>query len=551
MSNLVKANIGGGVGLQVQRQSFHTAGRFWTFWEDSGANGAYFSSSIDGTIWAARTQFSVYGGFSDVIGRKLSVAYRAPYVHVVYAYNGGGFNSDLRYRRGTPQLNGTIVWTAEQLVGVAMNDMPFIAVDTNGFAWVSCSVINALQLDSRTYKNSMTDGTWITDVGFPYTIQTLGGTFNTVILVPLTNGNMMAIVTNDNLQTARSRRWTAGVWGAEKATTKIPFWAYMASAVAIGDDVHLVFETGPGGNPLWHTINSASSDTWSAEVQLHPNLNTEGWAILSSDESRNDVHVFYNVSQFHVNTPNIYHATWNSSIWSSVELFQWESPNVVTRANAYDRILDGYIGVAFTENLGPVDIKHAFLYQPIPVVTTNIGFEFGLTPALGTIIPFGVGTTGLNFQQLLSGLSSGTMYYFRAYATSGAGSTVGTTLSFTTILGGISIQLHANTPTEVTENQGRVHGTIIEDGDGYVNIRFNYGGDRNYGQNTQWIVNKHKGDTVDELLTNLSPGKSTHYRLEGVGQAGHAFSNDQAINTFDLDSALMFVAEQDLHILLE
>ena len=62
----------------------------------------------------------------------------------------------------------------------------------------------------------------------------------------------------------------------------------------------------------------------------------------------------------------------------------------------------------------------------------NCGFEWGETVAYGNTTPTQSRTTGQTFAQAISGLTPGTTYHFRAFATNDAGTSYGDDETFTT-----------------------------------------------------------------------------------------------------------------------
>ncbi|GAH88710.1 unnamed protein product, partial [marine sediment metagenome] len=71
----------------------------------------------------------------------------------------------------------------------------------------------------------------------------------------------------------------------------------------------------------------------------------------------------------------------------------------------------------------------------------DCGFEWGETVAYGNTTPTQTRTTGQTFAQAISGLSPGTLYHFRAFATNETGTSYSADSTFTTI----------GTPTATTD----------------------------------------------------------------------------------------------------
>jgi hypothetical protein len=60
----------------------------------------------------------------------------------------------------------------------------------------------------------------------------------------------------------------------------------------------------------------------------------------------------------------------------------------------------------------------------------DCGFEWGLTIAYGNTTPTTSQITGDNFSQVITGLTSGTVYHFRAFATNSVGTSYGNDEAF-------------------------------------------------------------------------------------------------------------------------
>ncbi|MBA7691376.1 hypothetical protein ES703_99919 [subsurface metagenome] len=72
------------------------------------------------------------------------------------------------------------------------------------------------------------------------------------------------------------------------------------------------------------------------------------------------------------------------------------------------------------------------------------GFEWGETVAYGNTTPTQSKTTGQTFSRLITGLSLGTIYHFRAFATNLAGTSYGADRAFTTRENGLSAPIKIN-----------------------------------------------------------------------------------------------------------
>ena len=213
-----------------QRKIFYANGRFWVFYFDNGY--IYYRSSNDGISWSDAIQLRSVNNPYD-----FSLWFDGQYLHYV-CIDG----QNIYYRRGIPNPDGSITWSAdEQLVLTSSESIkfPFIAVDSFGYPWIVYII--------RTYgavmavKSSRNDGVWETESGFPQSLDGFGHPNVAGSIIPLTNGKMLAIYTEYS-GLIYARAWDGSSW-LSKASTIYNIIVNPAyhSAVAQGDDAHVVF----------------------------------------------------------------------------------------------------------------------------------------------------------------------------------------------------------------------------------------------------------------------------------------------------------------------
>lgn len=100
-----------------QRKTFYGASRFWVFY-DNGTDLVY-KSSLDGATWTLATV--LVAGLTD--SKNFSLWWDSTYIHFTYA--SGVVDSDLHYRRGLPNEDGTITLGAEQLSPVTIGQSTY------------------------------------------------------------------------------------------------------------------------------------------------------------------------------------------------------------------------------------------------------------------------------------------------------------------------------------------------------------------------------------------------------------------------------------------
>jgi hypothetical protein len=89
-----------------QRKTFYAKGRFWVFY--ASGYSIYYSSSVDGVNWATPTFVE---GLQYNYGESFDLHFDGTYVHLTWIYG-----NELRYKRGTPNSDGTITWGDIQYV---------------------------------------------------------------------------------------------------------------------------------------------------------------------------------------------------------------------------------------------------------------------------------------------------------------------------------------------------------------------------------------------------------------------------------------------------
>lgn len=243
------ASNGWAVNYPKQRKVFRMAGLVWVFYSD-GANGV-FRTSANGVDWSAPTRFAADGHF----GHRFGGWFDGEYFH--YALCTSALGADVHYRRGKPQEDGSIAWSApQQTVHDTPSNMnvlyPKVAVDANGFPWVSFmqlvyQVPNTPPYDALVIKAATNDGTWTTAPDFPFTIvhKTVEG-YPDPVGAPLDNGKILWFYNthlNDQFVYA-ARCWNGTVWEDEEVVVNPGSPYSFFNVVSDGADVHVVHGAG-------------------------------------------------------------------------------------------------------------------------------------------------------------------------------------------------------------------------------------------------------------------------------------------------------------------
>ncbi len=343
------------------RKGFYAEGLFWAFYSDGTNAGWEFSA--DGTTWVGA--FTSIGACTK--GYRFSIWFDGTYVHYV-RYDGVTY--DLFYRRGVPENDGTITWSAaEQTVhNGTSNDRyttPCITVDTGGFAW-----IGSLYYDGAGHpvvlKNSENDGTWTTD--FVYELSATNDTSFNVCPVPLTGGKVYVIYCR-NSQAPLGNLWNGAAWVGEEndlADYNISF-GYLFSAVALEDNVHLVY-TKVSSYQIRHNERVWGVGWDAADVLVQDSVLSATGPALSADSSTGDLYCFWASSA----TDHVYYKKYDAG-WD-VDPTDWidettDDINADNLASSFYMDYGGYIGLLYVTKLAsPFNVRFAFLQTPAPPV---------------------------------------------------------------------------------------------------------------------------------------------------------------------------------------
>jgi hypothetical protein len=363
-----------------QRKTFYANGRFWVFYSD-GTNMVYCTST-DGSTWTSATTVR-----AAIQGILFSVWFDGTYLHYAYAYA-----SSIYYRRGIPNSDGSITWSAaEQTVSTKYNyaSYPMISVDSNGYAWIGYIEYTGSYWYPYVIKSGNNDGTWgTTPSGFPYQLSTTSNTDWKVSVVPLTSGKMLAVYALSNA-IVKARRWTGSAWDTEVATTSAISQGYYYSAVAQGDDVHLTFHKATTYDIIYVKY-TYSTNSFGTETTLVAGATSSSAPVISINPSTNDLYVFAATKT--TGTPSdwtadhIYYIkyTASSGTWGSWTDWIDETNELLyhaARLSCFYKSYDSKIGLVYmTKTASPYNVKFAYL-SLVAAVTVTVTDSVGLSDA--------------------------------------------------------------------------------------------------------------------------------------------------------------------------
>jgi len=354
-----------------QRKGFYANGRFWVFY----SNGTYlvYKTSIDGTTWGAETVIRASTDGSDT-----SIWFDGTYFH--YAWSSGATNVALMYRRGLPNSDGTITWSAaEQTVIAAVSTdryrFPSICVDSTGHPWIIYRYLTTGITSGNAYiiTSSTTDGTWSTASGFPYVLNATNGYWKLTV-VPLTSSKVLALYTIAGA-VIRVRAWSGTAWNAEVTTTSSENGGYYWSAVAQSDNVHLAF---PQASTyiLIYTMFSYTSNSFGAETQIQAATTSTTATVISIDPSTNNLYYFWEGSPTanHIYYKKCVSGTWdtNPTDW----ITETETLTSNYKLTCFYNVYGGYIGLLYmTLTASPYNVKFAYLTITVGGVTYPVSIS--------------------------------------------------------------------------------------------------------------------------------------------------------------------------------
>jgi hypothetical protein len=163
---------------------------------------------------------------------------------------------------------------------------------------------------------------------------------------------------------------------------------------------------------------------------------------------------------------------------------------------------------------------------------TTYFFDYGTTTSYGSktaVVSAGSGTKAVTVSATLTGLASGAVYHFRIEATSSAGTTVGSDMTFGST-GPPAVQ--TGTAQGASTSGATLTGTVNPEGN-TTSWYFQYGTTTGYGSQTA-SKSAGSGNTVtgvSAVVSSLVAGTTYHYRLVATSSAGTTYGSDVTFTT--------------------
>lgn len=353
-----------------QRATFYASNKHWRFYSD-GMNLVYQTSS-DGSNFGF-----AYTVRPCTFGYYFSVWFNGTYVHYTYSDSSASSNP-LYYRMGTPNSNSSITWSASEQIAVAgaTNERyyyPVIVTDSDGYPWIGYCWYDGSVMYANVTKSANNNGVWLTATGFPKSISGFNTFYWYVTLVPLTGGKLYALYGEDwNWNNFWGRLYNGTDFEAEETPTLTDIQVGRVSAVALGDDVHVVFLKLTTYD-IVYVRRYYSNSSWSSDYTVQAGTTSSSEPVITADQTNNELYVFWAGSPL---ANHIYYRR-KTTTWQSVT--DWITESALTGNNRLTSSYKDYstkIGLVYmTSTASPYKIK----YNSLTVQTNNaptIG-EFG------------------------------------------------------------------------------------------------------------------------------------------------------------------------------
>jgi YHS domain-containing protein len=135
------------------------------------------------------------------------------------------------------------------------------------------------------------------------------------------------------------------------------------------------------------------------------------------------------------------------------------------------------------------------------------------------------------FVSNLAGLTAGTTYHVRSYATNSVGTSYGADMSFLTL--GQAPSGLTQTPTNITATGATLNGTVNPN-DLSTTVTFEYGTTTSYGSTATASQSPVTGNTIKNVSADISgllSGTTYHFRVKTVNSIGTTYGDDKTFIT--------------------
>lgn len=246
---------------------------------------------------------------------------------------------------------------------------------------------NYPQAQSEPYvvKSATNDGTWKTDTfrGFPKQLTTIDHSYWRVSVLPLTSGKVYVLYLCTNLL-GKGNLWNGFSWAGEESSTATTtkHGAYH-SAVANGDDVHLVFTKYEATYDILYRKRTYGSG-WGRETVVQSSPGSSAGPVLSLHLANGDLYCYYTVSSSPTNATKVYYKRCSGGSWDpSPSILASETTNLTERDRftGFYKDFEGRLGLVYQTGSSSPNYTVKFALQ-IPA-----GRIIGSLPRAGGSLP--------------------------------------------------------------------------------------------------------------------------------------------------------------------
>ena len=343
-----------------QRKTFHANGRFWVFYSN-GLNITY-KTSLDGESWTSATVLNV----PSISGMFFNIWFNGTYMHYVYG-DGDISGKALFYRRGTPNADGSITWSADEQTAVAastgLTSYPYVSVDSDGYPWL---IYTQNGVATNVSKSSTNDGTWVTASGFPYKLY---ASWSYGSVIPLTSGKMLAVWGKSGA--CYLRAWNGSAWltNVDMGYGVLVKDGYRYSAIAVDNDVHIALLNATSPYNIEHfTYTYSTNSIGNFSIIQAATTSTSGPALTLSS---NHLYCFWMGSP---TAKHIYYKNFTSGVWSAnpTDWIDESTDDFYTNGEltSFYQSFGNYVALEYlTKPSDPYNVKLGF-FSDVPVTVT-------------------------------------------------------------------------------------------------------------------------------------------------------------------------------------
>ncbi len=332
----------------TQTLSFYASGRYWILFVNTQL---YHTSSADGSTWTTKT----------ALGAVTASGMAAGYFDGTYVHYARVESQVLYYRRGVPNADGTITWSAaEQTV---YNNSPtggilhtVINVLSGGYPAIAYLRQDATNYRPRVKISDNNDGTWSGSEA-ETTLSNTGALNWAMTLNTLGTGLYVTYARDNNVMLGKA--YSGGSWQGEESTGYDVRIGVTCTAIVKDGEVHVAFIEDTDRD-IYHGYRTAAG-VWQTKTAIQVGTYTNYATGISASSSA--LYVFWpsavdSAIYYRRSTDN--GATWTNAVGDNAAQKAFDSPATITYTydlQVYDTVTDSHIGVMWlTGTVAPYTI---------------------------------------------------------------------------------------------------------------------------------------------------------------------------------------------------